>query len=176
MWKIMLMLFAAACLTLPGCAKMPDRSEYVVMEKAPKVTAGKKQTLVYFLRESALGGAAVTYFIYEDEQKIGVLRSGSYFIHPAKIGKHTYWAETESKAKTVLTLEVRKGQPLYVLGGVTGLVEGRPSLAEITAPVARKLLPGLKYTRLSTPQEAVTYRQKEADSRQRERESRNLTR
>lgn len=43
-----------------------------------------------------------------------------------------------------------------------GFWAGRPQLTEVTKPVAEKVLPALKYLRLSTPEEAEAYRQKQA--------------
>ena len=119
--------------------------------------------MVYFLRESAFTGGGITYFIFEDDTKIGLLKSGSYFIHKATPGKHTYLAETESRA--AVTLDIQPGQTYYIEGSIgMGFWAGRPQLTEITKPVADKLLPDLKYIRLATPEETDAYKQKEAEN------------
>lgn len=144
-------------LVLSGCAKMPVKGDYTVLDAPPVIEADAETGLVYFLRESAFMGGGITYFIWEDQEKIGLLRSGSYFIHKAKSGQHTYWAETE--AKTHLTLNVDAGKTYYVLGGVSmGVWAGRPSLEVVTEGVAQGMLPKLKYTRLSTVDEASKFK------------------
>ena len=156
---IFLLLSATAFLITTGCATMPMRGDYI--ESAPpQIVTDQEHAVICFLREGAFGGSAITYYIWEDEQKIGLLKSGSYFIHQTKPGKHTYWAETE--ARTAVTLEVKAAQTYYVEGGINlGFWAGRPQLIEITKPVADKLLPGLKYLRLATDAEREQYKAKE---------------
>ena len=87
-------------------------------------------------------------------------QSGTYFVYKAIPGKHTYLAETEARA--AVTLDIQPGQTYYIEGGVgMGFWAGRPQLTEITRPVADKLLPRLKYIRLSTDEEAAQIRAKE---------------
>lgn len=144
-----------------GCAKMPVRGDYM-QDTPPQVVPDQESAVVYFLRESAFTGGGITYFIFEDDTKIGLLKSGSYFIHKATPGKHTYLAETESRA--AVTLDIQPGQTYYIEGSVgMGFWAGRPQLTEITKPVADKLLPDLKYIRLATPEETDAYKQKEAE-------------
>lgn len=145
-----------------GCAKMPVRGDYM-QDTPPQVVPDQESAVVYFLRESAFTGGGITYFIFEDDTKIGLLKSGSYFIHKATPGKHTYLAETESRA--AVTLDIQPGQTYYIEGSVgMGFWAGRPQLTEITKPVADKLLPDLKYIRLATPEETDAYKQKEAEN------------
>lgn len=145
-----------------GCAKMPVRGDYM-QDTPPQIVPDQESAVVYFLRESAFTGGGITYFIFEDDTKIGLLKSGSYFIHKATPGKHTYLAETESRA--AVTLDIQPGQTYYIEGSIgMGFWAGRPQLTEITKPVADKLLPDLKYIRLATPEETDAYKQKEAEN------------
>ena len=160
MKKTLILLTSFIIFLVAGCAKMPLRSDYV-KDTPPNIEQNDENGIVYFLRESAFGGSAISYFIFEDDTKIGLLKSGSYFIHQAKPGKHTYWAETESRAS--VTIDVVAGQTYYIEGGVgMGIWAGRPELTEITEKVARKFLPDLTYIRLATPEEVEAYKQKEA--------------
>ncbi len=160
MRKVLVALVVLACVGLVGCAKMPTRADYVY-EKSPRPVAADAETgLIYFLREDAFTGGGISYFIFEDDTKIGLLKSGTYFVHKSTPGKHTYLAETE--ARSLVTLEIQPGQTYYIEGGVAlGMWAGRPQLTEVTHPVAEKLLPGLKYIRLSTEEEAEQMREKE---------------
>lgn len=161
MQKILLIITIFAMVIITGCARMPLQGEYV-KDTPPQIVQNSENGTVYFLRESAFGGGAISYFIFEDDTKIGVLKSGSYFIHQAKPGKHTYWAETEARAS--VTIDVAAGQTYYVEGSIgLGMWAGRPQLTEITRKVAEKFLPDLAYIRLATPEEQEAYKQKEAE-------------
>ena len=157
---ILALLIVAACVALAGCAKMPLREDYVYEQPAQALTADDSAGLIYFYRESAFTGGGISYFIFEDDTKIGLLKSGTYFVHKPTPGKHTYLAETEARA--AVTLDIQAGQTYYIEGGVgMGVWAGRPQLTEVTKPVADKLLPGLKYIRLSTGEEAAAIRAKD---------------
>ncbi len=162
MKKLLLTLVVAGmCFGMVGCAKMPLRGDYVEEKAPPQISADSEHGIVYLYRDSAFGGGAISYFIEEDTKVIGLLKSGSYFIHKTTPGKHTYSAETE--ARTAVTIEVHPNEAYYIEGGVAmGFWAGRPQLTEVTKPVAEKVLPELKYLRLSTPEEAEAYRQKQA--------------
>ena len=161
MRKVILALLAlAVCAVLAGCAKMPLREDYVYEQPAQTAVADAETGLIYFFRESAFTGGGISYFIIEDDTKIGLLKSGTYFVHKATQGKHTYWAETE--ARSAVTLDIQAGQTYYIEGGVNiGMWAGRPQLTEVTRPVADKFLPELKYIRLSTEEEAAQIRAKD---------------
>ncbi|AMD89480.1 DUF2846 domain-containing protein [Desulfovibrio fairfieldensis] len=163
MRKLICLLALAMAVALgAGCAKMPVRGDYM-QDTPPQIVPDQESAVVYFLRESAFTGGGITYFIFEDDTKIGLLKSGSYFIHKATPGKHTYLAETESRA--AVTLDIQPGQTYYIEGSIgMGFWAGRPQLTEITKPVADKLLPDLKYIRLATPEETDAYKQKEAEN------------
>jgi len=156
---ILALMVVAVCAVMAGCAKMPLREDYVYEQPAQTLTVDDSAGLVYFYRESAFTGGGISYFIFEDDTKIGLLKSGTYFVHKAVPGKHTYLAETEARA--AVTLDIHAGQTYYIEGGVgMGVWAGRPQLTEVTKPVADKLLPGLKYIRLSTAEEATQIKAK----------------
>ncbi|MBQ3059576.1 MAG: DUF2846 domain-containing protein [Desulfovibrio sp.] len=152
----LLLLFMLAV----GCAKMPLRGDYI-KDTPPQITADADSAVIYFVREGAFGGGGISYFIFEDTQKIGLLKSGTYFMHRATPGKHTYLAKTESRA--AVTLDVKAGETYYIEGTVgMGFWAGRPELREITKAVAEQYLPELEYVRLATPEEQEAYKLKEA--------------
>ena len=162
MKKLSLLCLLIAAVLLAGCAKMPLREDYVKEATAPVVTPDETSGVVYFVRDSAFGGAGISYFIFEDTTKIGLLKSGTYFIHKTTPGKHTYYAETE--ARSSVTLDVEAGKTYYVEGSVgLGFLAGRPQLMEITEPVAKQYLPELEYIRLATPEEVEAYKLKEQE-------------
>ena len=104
MRKLICLLALAMAVALgAGCAKMLVRG-YYMQDTPPQIVPDQESAVVYFLRESAFTGGGITYFIFEDDTKIGLLKSGSYFIHKATPGKHTYLAETESRAAVTLDI------------------------------------------------------------------------
>lgn len=142
------------CGILTGCgAARPTQSDYTVVYNVPDVTPDSASGVVYFMRESAFTGGAVSYFIDEDGSRIGLLRSGSYFIHKTAPGQHTYSAETEKKSFVTISVEPEKTH--YIVGTVgMGFWIGVPVLTEVTEPVAKNLLSeGLQYTRLKNAAE-----------------------
>ena len=144
-----------------GCAKMPQRSDYVKEDVPPTMTADAEHGLIYFFREWAFGGGGVSYFVQEDTKNIGLLKAGSYFSYKSKPGKHTYASETESKSS--VTLDIQAGQTYYVEGGIgIGFWAGVPKLSEVTKPVFDKAKPDLKYIRLATPEESEAIKAKES--------------
>jgi hypothetical protein len=51
MKRLMLLLAIAAwCLAMAGCAKMPTRGEYTVLDSAPSMSADSDSAIIYFLR------------------------------------------------------------------------------------------------------------------------------
>ena len=165
MKKFCLPLLAFAVLIIgSGCAKLPQRADYV-KEPAPQMSADENHALIYFVRPSAFGGAAMSYFIHEDTTPIGVLKSGTYFMHKALPGKHTYWAETEARASVLL--DVKAGETYYVEGSVgLGFWAGRPELREVTKAVVDGYMPDLEYIRLATEQESADFKRKEREAKE----------
>lgn len=154
-----LVIFIALC---AGCGKLPQRHDYV-REQAPNMTADESHALIYFVRPSAFGGGAISYFVHEDNRPIGILKSGTYFMHKSVPGKHTYWAETE--ARTSIMMDVKAGETYYVEGGVgMGFWAGRPELREVTKVIVDGYMPELEYIRLATEQEAADFKRKAAEA------------
>ncbi|MDR2892973.1 MAG: DUF2846 domain-containing protein [Deltaproteobacteria bacterium] len=168
MRKLMLILAAACLIVAAGCApNAPSRADYVYGQPEHPIVADSETGLIYFMRESAFHGSGGGYFIFEDDQKIGVLHSGTYFIHKTTPGKHVYWAETETRVSMVLNIQPE--QTYYVEVGLgAGIWLLRPEFHEITAPLANKLLPDLKYIRLSTEAEAAAIREGKKKESQRQ--------
>jgi hypothetical protein len=142
-----------------GCVRTPLRADYVYEDDPQLPVADDSSAVVYFLREWAFIGGGVRYFVFEDNRKIGLLKPGTYFVHKTTPGKHTYWGDHFTKA--FVTLDLQAGQTYYISGGVD---MGGIYLAEITSFVAEKLLPDLKYARLSTEEEAERIREKEKET------------
>lgn len=144
-----------------ACAKMPQRSDYVKEAVAPQMEADAKHGLIYFFREWAFGGSAISYFVQEDTVNIGLLKAGSYFAHKTTPGKHTYSSEIESKSSVMI--DVQAGQTYYVEGGIgVGLwAGGGPMLDEVTKPVFDKVKSKLEYIRLASPVEIEEHKAKE---------------
>ncbi|MBU1003845.1 MAG: DUF2846 domain-containing protein [Proteobacteria bacterium] len=127
---------------------MPRSEHYIVHEERPVAELKEDAATVVFFRENSFIGAAVSYFVQDDSQKIGLLRKGSYFIYYATPGVHAFWAKTEAKAE--LSLEVEANKEYYVLGDVDmGLVCGRPDLEPSSKDMFLKVLDDLKFTTLS---------------------------
>jgi hypothetical protein len=165
MRKIIHVLLAVVFVGVAGCAKMPLRADYVYETNPQVPIADDSSAVIYFFRESAFINSGLIYFIYEDTNRIGLLKSGTYFVHKTTPGKHTYWVDVGAKVYT--TLDIKAKQTYYIDGGVDDnyaiiINTSKPHFMEVTRPIAEKLLPDLQYIRLSTEEEAAQIRAKEA--------------
>lgn len=155
MRKLILAVVTVACLGLAGCAIMPPDAKYTYEKNPPIVAADDSSGVVYFIRESAFVGGGAGYYIVEDDKKIGLLASGSYFMHKTTPGKHAYWAEGDD-ARSAIILDIHPGNTYYITTWVSTdvvlifVTDARFHLKEVPRPVAEKLLPGLKYLHLAT--------------------------
>lgn len=135
--------FASAAILLSvmltGCATV----HYA--ERPATFDPGADAGLIYFYREKAFKGGAISYAVTENGTELGALRSGTFFIVHATPGTHTYEAKTESAA--TVRLDVEPGATYYVKGSIKfGLLAGRPMLEETTEEEAKEKISGLKYT------------------------------
>ena len=152
MKRVVVLMLGLVFVFCAACAKMPQRSDYVKEAVAPQMEADAENGLIYFFREWAFGGGAISYFVQEDNVNIGLLKAGSYFAHKTTPGKHTYSSETESKSSVLI--DVQAGQTYYVEGGIgVGYWAGVPKLDEVTKPVFDKVKSKLEYIRLASPAE-----------------------
>lgn len=144
MKKVLLLLTCFIMLSITGCASMPKKSDYTLLETAPQIEANEQSALIYFFREKSFIGAGVSYYVNENGERIGVIRNGSYFVLNAPTGQHTYSAETESTV--TVTINVEAGKNYYIEGGVgMGMFMGRPTLNIVTEDYAKPKLNGLDY-------------------------------
>ena len=109
-------------LSVVGCGGSVRRLE---LESLPEPPANKG--LVCFFREGAFLGCAVNFSVYDDREKIGVLRNDSYFFVEAEPGLHTYVAKTEVSDR--LHVVVEENQTLFIAGSTKlGAFVGQPVL------------------------------------------------
>ncbi len=87
---------------------------------------GKGQ--IVFFRESRFVGGGVGFKVREGEIELGKLSNGTYFVHVADPGAHSYTVHSE--AKDVLNMEIEAGETYYVSGGISmGVLVGRPNIS-----------------------------------------------
>jgi len=114
---ILLLLFS-----LVGCGGSVKRLQ---LESLPEPPAGKG--LVCFFRDGAFLGSAVSFSVYDEREKIGVLQSGTYFFVEAEPGLHTYVAKTEVSDR--LHVVVEENQTVFIAGSAKlGAFVGQPVL------------------------------------------------
>ena len=82
---------------------------------------------IVFFRKLNSGAPAVRFKVRENDQELGKLSRGTYFIATVTPGRHTYVVHSE--AKDLMDITVREGETRYVVGDVTiGMFVGRPTL------------------------------------------------
>ena len=121
-----------------GCASVT----YQTLDVMPEVK--EDIGLIYFYRDKAFFGGAISYYIYDGEVKIGALKNGTFFFHETVPGEHTYCGKTESKS--CITLSVEAGKTYYVKGDVNiGFFVGRPELNIMPQEVGQHSIKSLRY-------------------------------
>ncbi|MCK4665420.1 DUF2846 domain-containing protein [Candidatus Dependentiae bacterium] len=121
-----------------GCATLQNREDNLY----PDVSPGK--SLVYFYRENKLEGLGLSYIIYANEEKVGRLQNGTYFLKEFEPGEYIFWAKTEVKDEVILKLEPNE---IYYIKGqiVMGFFIGRPDLISVTESEGKSKIKNLKY-------------------------------
>ncbi len=154
-------LFLVGCLfLLAGCMGHNAGPQDYTKDAVPQLQADDSSALVCFYRESGFVGGGRTYFVFEDNTKIGTLGSGTWFVHRATPGDHTYWAEIESKA--LVSLSVEAGKEYYIVGGIgIGVMDARPELTLSNASYVKPRLQDADYMRLRTPEEVERYNEQQ---------------
>jgi Protein of unknown function (DUF2846) len=106
-----------------------------------KPEPGKAQ--VVFFRASKFTGAALKVGVFEGEQALGSLKSGSYFVLSVEPGKHEY--SVNKKGKDVLPMELEAGETYYVTASISmGFVKGNSNLSPSDAAAYQADLPKMK--------------------------------
>lgn len=126
--KLKLFCFGIALLILNACASVKMAKENTMAK--PKAGYG----VVYFYRESAFQGWALSYNIWENEQnpkKLGSLGSGHYFYKYFPPGKYTFF--TNGEVRDVAVVDVKANHTYYVQNRIDmGFWTGRPKLTEVS--------------------------------------------
>lgn len=140
MKKYAIMLFV--CCFLAGCAAaMPTWDDFRVQDNIyPDPLPGKG--LVYFYKELQYDG--VTYYVWDNDKKIGAAGGGYYFFYHADPGEHFFWAETE--VKRFITLNVEAGKTYFVLmSWEIGFWAGHPSFATVPVKIGFPAIRTMSY-------------------------------
>jgi len=145
MKSVMKIVWAVLLFALVGCAGKPVKHGYEIVNPAPVITPDDKTGVVCFLRESRFIMGGIYYDVMEGNERIGLLRSGSYFMIKSEPGLHTFWTNTETKSSISVNVEANKYK--YVVGALrfNGL-SGRPQFEEVTETTGQRAISRLKYT------------------------------
>ena len=135
--SVILIFILAAC-----AGPMPKPENFIQSTDIP--TLDSEKSYVYFYRPARFMGAGTSYFIYDDDELIGALRNGGYFVYEAVAGDHFFWAETEMTSSVILNCE--SGKTYYVEGGAKmGSLRPNPELNFMPESVGKKRMIGLQY-------------------------------
>ena len=138
MRSMRLAVVAISTLLIAGCASV----RFEDLLNLPE--AKEDQALVYFYRDSAFMGAALTYEVLEEEHLIGVLRSGTFFYTYSEPGRRTYWGHTTIRKS--LVLEVAAGETYFIKGDISmGVLAGHPRLTVVEEERAKTSIAKLQY-------------------------------
>lgn len=135
---LFLVFLAAGCAVAP----MAEHQHFIKSDNIP--LPDPQKSTVYFYRPYKFAGGAVSYFIYDDEKRIGALRNGGYFVYSAEPGSRLFWAETEKVSS--VTMDCDPGRSYYVEGGISmGFQAGNPELSMVPEVIGEKRAAGLQY-------------------------------
>ncbi len=138
MRRMVLVTVAVSALAIGGCSSV-QRLELSVLPE-PSVEKG----LVYFFREKAFQGSAVTLSVYDGDDKIGVLQNGTFFFIEAGPGLHTYSAKTEVSDRIHVAVEA--GKCCFVKASTRlGLFVGQPELSLVNEAEGKAIVEELDY-------------------------------
>jgi hypothetical protein len=130
-----------ACLALSLLAvALAGAGEYAVKDKKNKKMGEPTEdmALVYIFRPSALG-AAIKFWVFADDQVIGITRGKSYAFALVPEGSHLFWAKAENTS--TLEMEVVGGRTYYLKTAVRmGFGKGRVQLSIASEGEAKKTL------------------------------------
>jgi len=140
---LLLTAITSGCCTKP----MPHIDDFKQVEfSQPKVP--ESQALICFYRIGKFTGSAVNYYVNDNVEPIGGLKSGSFFYYLANPGTHVFWSETEEKAS--VQISAMPGATYYIEGGVRmGMWIGIPSLTLVPEQIGKSAIQNLKYMELA---------------------------
>ena len=134
--KVLLLL--GISVVTSGCASV----HYQELAELPRVSDDKG--LIFFFREKEFQGSAISFYIYEGDERIGGLANGTFFFIEPNPGTYTYRAKTEAEEK--VTLEVVAGETYYIKAEVKmGIWVGQPDLTIVHDLEGKSEIPNLKY-------------------------------
>ena len=136
-----------------GCAvaPMPQHQHFIESNNLPQ--PDPIRATVYFYKPSGFVGGCVSYFVYDETDRIGALRNGGYFIYSAEPGDHKFWSETENVSS--VSIKCSPEESYYIEGGVImGFSAGNPNLTVMDKDVAPKRIQGLQYYEFDFTKEA----------------------
>lgn len=135
---------------LGGCgsvAPTPGLYDFSSQPKNVFPEVPKDKALVYFYRLSRYKESSVTFYVWEGEDIIGGLKSGSYFYYMAKPGRHLFWTKTEDKS--VVSLDLKPGNTYYIIAKVKmGMWTGVPKLTVVPKSMGSEDVKVLTYSTL----------------------------
>lgn len=124
----------------PAEASPPAATEAVALPEgisAPPEGMGQ----VVFFRPNRFVGAALTFTVRENEQDLGRLPNGRYFVHVAEPGIHAY----EIGRNDTMRMEVEEGETYYAIQSTQmGVVAGRAVLSPSDQAAFEEALPRMR--------------------------------
>jgi hypothetical protein len=113
----------------------------------PEPLPGK--ALVYFYKELQWDG--VTYYVWDNDKKIGAAGGGYYFFYHADPGERFFWAETE--VKRFLPFRVEAGKTYFIhMSWEIGFWAGHPVFARVPEQIGYQAIRGMKYATVQDTQ------------------------
>lgn len=112
---------------ISACATMPGFKNFHTLTPPRSIEPMTGKSVVYFTRPDRHVGQSVLYYIYDNGERIGGVKSPSWFYVYISPGRHVFTAGTE--AETKLLLDAEEGREYFIRCGVEwGVIMGRPTM------------------------------------------------
>jgi hypothetical protein len=144
MKRLVIGMIVASFLAVPALAQ-----EYMIEHKQDKQMGEPTEdmALVYILRPSQLG-AAIRFWVFADEQVLGLTRGKGYTFALVPEGEHLFWAKAENTS--TLEMEVVGGRTYYLkVAARMGFGKARVKLTVSDEATAEKVFKKAPYTELT---------------------------
>jgi hypothetical protein len=139
-FKISILLLFSFLITSCG-TPMPGEYRYANTYRYERPDKGMAIIYIYH-RKSHVEAPC---YVWENDKKVGVIKSGTYFMRSVRPGSYTYMATNDSYIKSPVTVDVEEGKETFLeVRQEVDFLMAHPYVDVVSRETARALLPGLK--------------------------------
>ena len=139
---IFVLAATVVCAVVFGCGTPMPNTYNVGIAYSPEPVPSDKATIYIFHRASAV---AAPCFVHENTAKIGVIKSGTYFVRHVLPGSYEYMATNDSHIKSPIQIRAEAGKEYFLeVTQQSDFLMAHPYLNVVGKEQAESILPTLK--------------------------------